>query len=97
MAETTIVVAVKPGSKRAAIDADAEGITVRVMARAIEGAANEAVQRALARALGVAPSAVTLVRGARARTKTFAIAGLSDAELARWRATLGGRGSSRNG
>jgi len=50
---------------------------VRVRERAMEGKANEAVRRAIARAVGVPPSAVTLVRGATARRKTFEIEGLT--------------------
>lgn len=40
-----------------------------------DGRANRAVAAALAKALGVAPSAVTLAQGAGARLKTFRIAG----------------------
>jgi len=59
---------------------------VRVRERAIEGAANEACARALAAAFSVAPSAVTLVRGARARHKTFEIDAAGDPEaFARYR------------
>jgi uncharacterized protein YggU (UPF0235/DUF167 family) len=48
-----------------------------------DGAANEAVRRALAKLLACAPSAVTLLRGATARHKTFAIAGDARALSAR--------------
>jgi len=46
---------------------------VRVRERAIEGRANEAARKALAAALGVAPSALTLVRGATSKVKTFEV------------------------
>ena len=50
----------------------------------MEGKANEAVRRAIARAVGVPPRAVTLVRGATARRKRFEIDGLTTtAALAR--------------
>jgi hypothetical protein len=52
---------------------------VRVRERAIEGKANEAVRRAIARSVGVPPSAVTLVRGATGRHKLFTIEGLTTA------------------
>jgi uncharacterized protein YggU (UPF0235/DUF167 family) len=48
---------------------------VRVRERAIEGAANEACLRAIARSLGIAPSCVTLVRGAKSRRKVVRVAG----------------------
>jgi len=48
-------------------------LILRVRERAIEGAANAACIRALADAYGVAPSAVTLVAGARSRHKRFTI------------------------
>ncbi len=63
-------------------------VTVRVTARPVDGAANDAVRRTLAETLGIAPTAVTLVRGATSREKTFSIAGRSAAQLAAWRATL---------
>jgi len=50
---------------------------VRVRERAMEGKANEAVRRAIARAVGVPTSAVTLVRGAAGRRKLFMIEGLT--------------------
>lgn len=48
-------------------------LAVSVMAVAQDGKVNEAVARMLARAYGVAPMRVRLVRGARARTKFFEI------------------------
>ena len=53
----------------------------------MEGKANEAVRRAIARAVGVPASAVVLVRGATGRRKLFTIEGLSTAKA---RALLGG-------
>ncbi|MBV8531151.1 MAG: DUF167 domain-containing protein [Candidatus Eremiobacteraeota bacterium] len=66
-------VLVKPGSKHPGLSEEDGMLVLRVRERAIEGAANEACIRALAAAYGVAPSAVALVRGARARRKHFAI------------------------
>ena len=50
-------------------------LKIRVRATAENGAANKAVQRRLARALGCPVSAVTLVAGATARVKTLVVAG----------------------
>jgi len=74
-------VTVRPGAKAPGIIVGLDGsITVRVRERAIEGKANEAVRRALARAVGKPASAVILVRGAMGRRKLFEIEGLSAAE-----------------
>jgi uncharacterized protein (TIGR00251 family) len=56
-------------------------LRVRVTARPVEGEANLAVARLLARALRVAPSAVAVIRGARGRDKRVRIAGLGDLEV----------------
>ena len=70
---TTVVVTVKPGSKKGPLVEVAEdgSLTVYVRERAIEGKATEAVTRALAAHLGVPKSRLTLARGARARDKLF--------------------------
>jgi uncharacterized protein len=50
-------------------------LRARVRATPHEGAANAALQKLIAIAVGVPPGRVTLVRGARARMKTLKIAG----------------------
>ena len=50
-------------------------LKVRVRAVPEDGAANEAVRRLLAKAIGCPASAVSLTGGATARTKTFTLAG----------------------
>ena len=63
---------------------DAEGrpvLKVRVRARPVEGEANEALIRLLAKALGVPKSAVAIHRGGQSRTKILVIEGLSEPEL----------------
>lgn len=65
-------------------DVDAEGrpvLKVRVRARPVEGEANEALIRLLAKALGLAKSAVVLHRGGQSRTKMVEVEGLSGDEL----------------
>ncbi|HET9342448.1 MAG TPA: DUF167 domain-containing protein [Candidatus Eremiobacteraceae bacterium] len=78
---------VKPGAKAPGVVVAVDGgIVIRVRERAVEGKANDAVRRAIARAVGVPPSAVALVRGATGRRKLFRIEGLTTAEA---RALLG--------
>lgn len=65
-------------------DMDADGrpvLKVRVRARPVEGEANEALIRLMARTLGVPRSAVSLARGGQSRLKMIEVAGLDDAEL----------------
>jgi len=68
-----VAVRVKPGSKTTGIEQDAQGLLLRVRERAVEGAANEACIRALAEHFKLAPSRITLVRGAHSRQKLFDI------------------------
>ena len=68
-----IDVVVKPGSRKPGLSSVDGALVLRVRERAIEGAANSACLRALAEAYGVAPNAVSLVRGLRSRHKRFAI------------------------
>ncbi len=51
-------------------------LVVRVAAPALDGRANRSLCRLLAKRLDVAPSRVTLVRGARSRDKVVAVDGL---------------------
>jgi uncharacterized protein (TIGR00251 family) len=65
-------------------DRDAEGrpvLKVRVRARPVEGEANAALLKLLAKTFGVPKSAVTLERGGQSRTKRIAVAGLSEDDL----------------
>ncbi len=59
-------------------------LRVRVTAPPLEGKANAALERLLAKVLGLPKTSVRVVAGARGRTKTVAIEGLSqDEALAR--------------
>jgi uncharacterized protein (TIGR00251 family) len=81
----TLRVRVQPRASRDALSGEREGaLVVRLSAPPVEGAANEALARLLGRALGIAPSAVRIVRGRAGRSKLVAIAGL-DAVTARER------------
>lgn len=56
---------------------------LRVTAAPVDGAANAAVARLLARALGVSPSSISVVKGLQAREKIVEVAGLGAAEIRR--------------
>jgi len=73
-------VRVRPGSSRTAVGGSHDGaLVVRVSARAVDGAATEAVLKAVASALGLRPYEVTLLSGATSRTKVLEIPdGLDD-------------------
>ena len=60
---------------------DDGSLAVRVAAPPVDGRANEALRRAVAKALGIAPSRVQLVRGNRSRDKTLSIEGLDADEI----------------
>lgn len=69
-----ICVRAKPGAKKPGIERLEDGsYVVRVAARAIEGAANAALQQALAAEFNVAASHVRLVSGAKSKIKRFEI------------------------
>ncbi|MCZ6539683.1 MAG: DUF167 domain-containing protein [Chloroflexi bacterium] len=56
-------------------------LRVRVMAAPVDGAANAALIRLIAKRLGVARSKVSLVSGAKARVKIVEIEGVTEAAL----------------
>ena len=60
---------------------EGDGYVARVTAPPVDGRANEALCRLIARRAGVAPSRVKLVRGAKSRDKTVSVEGLDAATL----------------
>jgi len=58
-------------------------LKLRVTAPPVDGAANAAIARLLARALGVSPSSISVVKGHQAREKIVEVAGLGAAEIRR--------------
>lgn len=91
-----IAVRVKPGAARDRVGGSYDGphgsaLVVAVSAPAADGRATEAARRALARALGLRPSAVSLRHGARSRDKLFEVVSAdSDAVAARVQSLRGG-------
>lgn len=83
----TFAVKLTPGASADRIDGwdvDADGrpvLKVRVRARPVEGEANEALVKLMARALGIPKSAVAIQRGGQSRTKMIQVAGLSDEDI----------------
>jgi uncharacterized protein len=70
-----ITIRVRPGSARTGVGGNHAGaLVVRVSARAVDGKATEAALAAVAGALGVRRSAVTLVAGASSRSKIIDVA-----------------------
>ncbi|MBB5869359.1 uncharacterized protein YggU (UPF0235/DUF167 family) [Allocatelliglobosispora scoriae] len=74
----TVAIRVKPGVSRARVGGVHEGplgaeLIVAVQSPPVDGKATEAARRALAAALGLRPSAVSLRSGAASRDKLFAI------------------------
>jgi len=79
-----ITVRVTPRSGRDVIEAGAGGVlSVKVTAPPDDGKANAAVCKVVAHALGVPKTAVAVVRGHTARTKTLEVAGVTDADVER--------------
>lgn len=72
-AEGRLAIRVSPGSSRDAIELAEGKLLVRVRARAVDGQANDAVLGLVAKALGVAPSRIRLLRGATAREKLLQV------------------------
>ena len=71
-----IAVRVTPQARRASITRDDSGqLRISVTVAAEKGRANDAVRRMLAKALGVAPSRLTLLRGQTGRDKQFRLNG----------------------
>jgi len=60
-----------------------DGIKVKVTAAPVEGKANEALLRFLAKQFGVTPSSIEIVRGHRSREKTIRVAVSPDQDLKR--------------
>ena len=70
---TTLTIRATPKAARDRIDTTADPIRVYVTAVPENGKANKAIQKLLAKALGVAKSRLTLIRGETSRDKTFRI------------------------
>lgn len=68
-----LAVKVTPGAREESVTLTGDAVLVKVRAPADKGAANEAVIAVVARALGLAPSRLTMLRGATSRQKLLAV------------------------
>ena len=68
-------------SKNEIVGSYRDGIKVKITAPPVEGKANEALVRFLAKELGVSPSCIEITRGHHSREKTLKISGNMDQEL----------------
>jgi len=76
-------VRVQPRASRSAIAGTREGaLLVRLTAPPVEGAANAALVKLLAKTLDLPPSALSVARGARGRDKLLHVTGLSAPQVA---------------
>ena len=84
---TTLAIRLTPGAsadRSDGWDVDPDGrpvLKVRVRARPVEGEANAALLKLLAKALDLPKSAVSLERGGQSRLKRIAVDGLSPDEV----------------
>jgi uncharacterized protein len=77
-------VRVQPGASGEEIVGERAGsLVVRLTAPPVEGRANEALRKLIAKRVGVAKGRVTVVRGARTRDKVVRVEGIGEAELRR--------------
>jgi uncharacterized protein len=68
-----LAVKVTPGAREESVTLAPDAVLVKVRAPADKGAANDAVIAVVARALGLAPSRVKLLRGATSRVKMLSV------------------------
>ncbi|RJX65523.1 DUF167 domain-containing protein [Tsuneonella suprasediminis] len=73
--EGRLALRVTPGARSEGIELGDGKLQVKVRAKPTDGAANDAVIRMLAKALGTPPSGIELLRGATSREKLVRIGG----------------------
>lgn len=72
-AEGRLALRVTPGARSEAITVEIGRLSVKVRAKPQDGAANDAVIALVAKALGLAPSRIELLRGATSRSKQLRV------------------------
>jgi uncharacterized protein len=76
-----IPIRVTPKSSRTKVEWGESGLRVWVTAPPADGEANDALIEAVAKAVGIAPSRISIVRGHSSRDKTLSIVGLNSDEI----------------
>ncbi len=76
MKETLVKIYLQPkASKNEIVGPYRDGIKVKITTPPIEGKANDALIRFLARELGISPSSIEIIKGRHSREKTLKISG----------------------
>ena len=76
MKDTILKVYLQPkSSKNEVVGPYRDGIKVKVTAPPVEGKANEALIRFLAKGFGISPSCIEIIKGLNSREKTLRISG----------------------
>jgi uncharacterized protein len=79
-----LTVRLQPRARRDEILGERNGaVVIRVTAPPVDGRANDALCRLIAKVAGVAPSRVEIVRGHASRDKVVRVAGIDEEELHR--------------
>ena len=79
----TFAVRVAPRASRSRVIGVQDGVLkVALTAAPVDGAANAALQKLIAKALGVSRSRIGIIRGERARTKVLRVAGVDPEDVA---------------
>lgn len=71
--EGRLTLRVTPGARQEVLAIDGDRLIAKVRAKPQDGAANQAAIKLLAQALGIAPSRITLLRGATSRNKQLQV------------------------
>lgn len=96
MADGTVEVRLRPRGHRDDLIGAVDGVVqARVSAPPVDGKANAALCKLVAKRAGVAPSKVSVVRGMKSRNKLVRVEGLGDAALLK--ALAVGAGESPDG
>lgn len=83
MADAKIEVRLQPrGGRNELVEMNGGVLRARVTAAPVDGKANRALCRLIAKRLGVAPSRVSVVRGEKSRQKLVRVEGIDQAEMA---------------
>jgi uncharacterized protein (TIGR00251 family) len=92
MADARIMVRLRPRAGADELIGMRDGVLqARVSAPPLEGKANRALCKLIAKRLGIAPSRVSVARGEKSRDKLLRVEGLDSAALGRKLSAPGGR------